>query len=63
MIRPNRKHIKEDMLQGTMHEHVCEQLIRAEVACQEEMESQHIVKVQTISFTHYQAHEAEHIDN
>ena len=49
---PEGKHIEEQVLQSAMHKHIGEELINLEIRCQEEVQTEDIVEVDTLHPEH-----------
>jgi hypothetical protein len=57
------EHIEEDMGEVSVHEHICEELRRVEVAGHKEVQPQVLGQVYSISLGNHHSEECEDIDN
>ena len=60
---PKSEHIKKDMLEIRMHEHVCEQLIDLKIGCKEKMKSENVVQINSSAVKYPKRYKSKQIDN
>ena len=60
---PDGKHVEEEMRPVGVHEHICEELPRAEVARQEEVQAEQLIEIYAVGGKGKAGEEAQHIDD